>query len=65
MPAKTWDFTITPPDGSVTTRSGLSQDEAISLIRDLMYGRVPAGIAPAGIAAVETEADAPVLAHAA
>lgn len=64
MPAKTWDFTITPPDGSVTTRSGLSQDEAISLIRDLMYGRVPAGIAAAGIAA-ETEADAPVLAHAA
>ena len=58
MPAtKTWNFTITPPDGTVETRQGLSQDEAFALIRDLMYGRVPAG--------TRTEADAPVLAQAA
>jgi hypothetical protein len=57
MPTKTWDFKITPPDAPATTRTGVPQDEAIALIRDLMYGRVPA--------AVETEADAPALAHAA
>jgi hypothetical protein len=60
MPAKTWNFTFTPPDGSVTTRTGVPHEEAIALIGDLMYGRIPAPTTT-----VEHEAEAPVLAHAA
>ena len=57
---KTWDFKITPPDGPVTTRTGLSQAEAISLIGQLMNGRLPVERV-----AAEVEAGEPVLAHAA
>ncbi len=55
MTTKTWNFTLTPPDGPVTTREGLSHDEAIALVRELMYGRVE----------IEAGAETPELARAA
>jgi hypothetical protein len=57
---KTWDFKITPPDGTVTTRTGLSQAEAMALIGELMHGRAPVERVGAG-----AETGEPVVAQAA
>ena len=36
---KTWNLTLTPPGGPVTTHEGLSETETMEALYDLMHGR--------------------------
>ena len=34
----TWKLTLTPPDGPVTEKTGLTQEQALVALTDLVYG---------------------------
>lgn len=36
---KTWNLTLTPPGGPVTTHEGLTESETREALYDLMHGR--------------------------
>jgi hypothetical protein len=35
----TWKLTLTPPEGPITQKTGLTHDETLVALADLMYGR--------------------------
>ena len=58
----TWKLKLTPPEGPVTEKTGLTEEQALVALADLMYGRTADFAADDAAAPAEREQALPLAA---
>ena len=58
----TWKLKLTPPGGPITEKSGLTEEQALVVLANLMYGRSEDFVAAGAAAPAEREQALPLAA---